>query len=115
MYADNPHSEQQCLLGRGYSKTVMISVLNEPARALERSVVEESARATVEQINSAIEKHARIGAVILSSVPWTIENEVLTPTLKIRREEVEARFGEVAERLAREAAEQHTVLVHWSN
>jgi len=115
MYADNPHSEQQCLLGRGYSKTVMISVLNEPARALESSVVEESARATVVQINSAIEKHARIGAVILSSIPWTIENEVLTPTLKIRREEVEARFGEVAERLAREAAEQHTVLVHWSN
>jgi len=115
MYADNPHSEQQCLLGRGYAKTVMVSVLNEPARALDKEAVESAAIATVENINQQIEKHARIGAVILSKTPWTIENEVLTPTLKIKREKIEALFGEDAERLAREGAEQRRIIVHWAD
>jgi long-chain acyl-CoA synthetase len=38
---------------------------------------------------------------------------VLTPTLKIRRERVEARFGDRAERLAREGAERGELLVEW--
>ena len=44
----------------------------------------------------------------------TIENGVLTATLKIRRAEVESRFGALAERLGREAAEQGRVLVYWA-
>jgi long-chain acyl-CoA synthetase len=55
-----------------------------------------------------------IGAIIITSEPWTIENGVLTPTLKIRRDEVEARFGEKAQVMARESAEQRTVLIEWA-
>ncbi|MBA4693614.1 MAG: AMP-binding protein [Congregibacter sp.] len=113
LFADNPHSEQQCLLGRGYSKTVMVTVLNEPARALPKEAVEAAALATVDHINGEIEKHARIGAVIFSSEPWTIENEILTPTMKIRREQIENKFGECAERIAREGAETGAIQLHW--
>ena len=113
LFADNPHSEQQCLLGRGYSKTVMVTVLNEPARALPKQEVEAAALATVDSINGEIEKHARIGAVIFSSEPWTIENEILTPTMKIRREQIENKFGDSAERIAREGAETGAIQLHW--
>lgn len=113
LFAENPHSEQQCLLGRGYSKTVMITVLNEPARQLPKEEIEAAAVATVESINAQIEKHARIGAVIFSQKPWTIENEILTPTMKIRREQIENKFGEEAERLARESAEAGTIGLYW--
>jgi long-chain acyl-CoA synthetase len=113
LFAENPHSEQQCLLGRGYSKTVMINVLNEPARHLPKEEIEAAAVATVESINAQIEKHARIGAVIFSQEPWTIENEILTPTMKIRREQIENKFGEEAERLARESAEAGTIGLYW--
>ena len=113
LFADNPHSEQQCLLGRGYSKTVMITVLNEPSRLLPREEVEAAALATVESINADIDKHARIGAIIFSQTPWTIENEILTPTMKIRREQIENTFGEDAERLARDGAEKGSIQLHW--
>ena len=43
--------------------------------------------------------------MILSDETWTPDNEILTPTLKVRREQVEARFAELAEQLARRAAE----------
>ena len=113
-FADNPHTAQVCLLGRGYSKTVMVCVLNESGQRSDRAEVERTLRAKAEAINASVEKHARLGALILCSEAWTIENEVLTPTLKIRRERVEARFGERAEPLARASAEQSTLLIEWS-
>jgi long-chain acyl-CoA synthetase len=113
-FADNPYTAQVCLLGRGYSKTVMICVLNDLAREGDRGAIEQALREKALAINETTEKHARIGALILATEPWTIENEVLTPTLKIRRERVEARFGESAERLAREAAERRELLVEWA-
>lgn len=112
-FAENPHVEQQCLIGRGFSKTVMIAVLAEKAKGESREAVEASLRETVEAINDSIEKHARIGAVIVSPEPWTIENEVLTPTLKIKREKIDEHFAEEGERLARESAEQRSLLVAW--
>jgi long-chain acyl-CoA synthetase len=113
LFAHNVHAEQQCLLGRGFSKTVMVTVLSDAAAALESAVVQTSVLDTIASINAEIEKHARIGAVIISKDHWTIENEILTPTLKIRRERVEAVFAEKAEQLARQSAEQGEVLVHW--
>ena len=73
--------------------------------------MEADLREQVERINEDVYDHARIGAVIVTSDHWTIENGVLTPTLKVRRGEVEERFGETAESLARQAAESHQVLI----
>ena len=112
-FAKNPHAEQQCLLGRGFSKTVMIAVLTDEARGREPEHIQSSLLETLATINDEIEKHARIGALIISTEPWSIENEVLTPTMKIRRDKVEERFAELAERLARESAEQGQLLVNW--
>ncbi|MCB1704528.1 MAG: AMP-binding protein [Halioglobus sp.] len=112
-FAENPHAEQQCLLGRGYSKTVMVAVLTAEAQNLPDPEVEASILGTISEINEQVEHHARIGAVILSREPWSIENEVLTPTLKIRRDKVEQRFGELAEALARESAERRELLLRW--
>ena len=114
VFAACEHAEQVCLLGRGYSKTVMVCVLSARGRERAREEIAAALRAEVARINGGVEKHARIGAVILAAEPWTIENEILTPTLKIRREHVEARFGAIAERLARQAAEQGTILIEWA-
>jgi len=112
-FAKNPHAEQQCLLGRGFSKTVMVTVLTLEAQSRPEDEIRSSILETTRELNETLEKHARIGAVIISREPWSIENEVLTPTLKIRREKVEERFAEKAEELARTAAEQGELLLHW--
>lgn len=103
--------EQLCLLGRGYSKTVMVCVVTTPQ---DKKSVEQTILDQLTEVNTAVSKHERIGAIIVTSEPWTIENGVLTPTLKIRRDEVEARYGEKAQVMARESAEQRTVLLEWA-
>ncbi len=112
-FSDNIHTEQQCLLGRGYSKTVMVCVLSALAQEQSKEQIESDLIAVIEDLNNEVEKHARVGALVISSDPWTIENSMLTPTMKIRREQVEQAFGEVAEALARQGAEQGSLQIHW--
>ncbi len=112
-FAKNEWTEQLCLLGRGYSKTVMVCVLSEAAQNVDKSDLEQALIDQAVDVNRSIDKHARIGAVIISKEPWTIENTMLTPTLKIRRDEVEDRFGERARELAHEAAVKGEVQLEW--
>ena len=112
-FAKNAHTEQICLLGRGYSKTVMVCVLSGLAQQAEQDTIEAELLEAAQQVNDGVDKHARIGAVIISRDPWTIDNGMLTPTLKIRREKIESRFGERAQELARSAAEQGKLLAEW--
>jgi long-chain acyl-CoA synthetase len=112
-FAACPVVEQLCLLGRGYSKTVMVCVLSANAADLDKRAIEATLLQHLESVNEDLDPHARIGALIVTRDNWTIENALLTPTLKIRRDEVEARFGSHAEKLAREAAENHQQQIAW--
>ncbi len=112
-FSKNPHTEQICLLGRGYSKTVMVCVLSGLAQQGDRDEVAGALREVADKVNGEVDKHARIGAVVISTDPWTIDNSMLTPTLKIRREQIEGTFGDRARELAREAAEQGELLIEW--
>lgn len=105
--------EQLCLLGRGYSSTVMVVVLSASAKAQQKTEVENALAATAREVNSSIDKHARIGAVIISTEPWTIENGILTPTLKIKRDVIEASHGTQAQALAKKSAERQELLLEW--
>lgn len=115
LFAANPWVEQQCLLGRGYSKTVMVCVLSTLAKKQDRDALAKSLAAQAEAVNAVVEKHERLGAVIASFEPWNILNGLLTPTLKIKRDEVEARFGERAQALAHQAAVQSELLIEWDD
>jgi long-chain acyl-CoA synthetase len=113
-FSGNPHIEQLCLLGRGYSKTAMVCVLSELAQTVDQTEIEDSLRRTAEEVNAAVDKHARIGVVMISKEAWSIDNGVLTPTMKIRRDAVESRFGEQASALATRAAEQGRLIIVWA-
>jgi long-chain acyl-CoA synthetase len=111
IFAENPYTEQICLLGRGYSKTVMVCVLGAVAQEVDDQIVEAALLEKVEAINANVDSHARIGAVIISTEAWTNENSILTPTMKIRREKVDETFGGRAQQLAQDAAKQGKILL----
>ena len=57
--------EQLCLLGRGYSKTVMVVVLTSPAGTLQKSDVEQQLLTAAASVNEGVEHHAHIGLSLI--------------------------------------------------
>jgi long-chain acyl-CoA synthetase len=42
--------------------------------------------------NARLDKHERLTCLVVSATPWTIDNNLITPTLKVKRTELEAVF-----------------------
>ncbi len=97
-FLESPLVEQACLGGHGLAQTVMMAVRSAAAQGLSDAELDAELRTWVQSINARLEKHERIGAVILSRTPWSQDNGVLTHTLKIKRDAVDERYSDELER-----------------
>ena len=88
----NPLLEQICVMGSGLPAPVAVVVLAEAARNLPRENVETSLGATLTSVNGQLESHQRVARVIIVNDEWTTENELLTPTLKVKRDVLEEKY-----------------------
>jgi long-subunit acyl-CoA synthetase (AMP-forming) len=88
----NPLIEQVCVIGSGMPAPVAVGVLSEAGRNLPKENVERSLRKTLEQTNAALESHERLANLMIVNDEWTPENGLLTPTLKLKRDQLEARY-----------------------
>ena len=93
----NPLLDQVCVLGAGMPAPVAIVVLSDAARHLPGDNVESSLGATLVDTNKHLESHERLSGIIIVSDEWTTENGLLTPTLKIKRDDLEARYRSIVE------------------
>ncbi|GAB5487527.1 MAG: AMP-binding protein [Parasphingorhabdus sp.] len=115
LFCQSPYLDQLCLIGRGCSKTAIICVPNSEGLALSKEELAQELTQTVESTNSALnERHARIGVVLLTREPWTIENGFLTTTLKVKRPAVDDAFLDIVKPLATEAAIHGEIRIEWN-
>jgi long-subunit acyl-CoA synthetase (AMP-forming) len=94
----NPLLDQVCVLGTGMPAPVAIVVLSDAAQHLPKENVEKSIEATLTDTNKHLESHERLSGMIIVDDEWTTENGLLTPTLKIKRDDLEARYRSVVEK-----------------
>jgi long-subunit acyl-CoA synthetase (AMP-forming) len=45
------------------------------------------------EVNAGVDAHERLQTIVVGSATWTVENGLLTPTLKLKRSAIEARYG----------------------
>lgn len=96
-----PGIEQACVMGVGLPQSVALVELSEDEyatlkrdKAAGRARLETLFAKQLELVNSQLDAHERLDAMIVVATPWTIENGILTPTLKIKRNKLEALYGE---------------------
>ena len=90
----NKNIEQACLIGSGMKQPVALIELAEMAAGLDRQVLSESLEETLVSVNEQLESHERIDRFLVVRDAWTPENGFLTPTLKIKRHELESHYGD---------------------
>jgi long-chain acyl-CoA synthetase len=96
----NPLLEQICVMGAGLPAPVAITVLSEGAAHLPRESIESSLTATLTDVNQHLESHERLSHIVIVKEPWTTENGLLTPTLKVKRDQLEAHYAALIARPA---------------
>jgi long-chain acyl-CoA synthetase len=84
--------EQCCLVGRGFPQTIMLAVLSEGIVRTEE--LHQALQVHLQNINKTLEAHERMSQVVLCAQPWSIENGLLTHTLKVLRDEVESHHAD---------------------
>ena len=92
----HPHVEQACVTGEAMPQPCAIVVLNERARAAataEPDAVRVSLESLLAEVNARVDAHERLHTIVVDSATWTVENGLLTPTLKLKRSAIEERYG----------------------
>jgi long-chain acyl-CoA synthetase len=94
-----PHEVELAILGDGAFEQLMLVGEGRPFLTLVAVTNEADEKQLVKRANErlkAFPRYARVRRVVVAPEPWTVENGLLTPTLKIRREQVLKRFaGEI--------------------
>lgn len=81
----NTHIEQVCVVGMNLPQTMALVVLSADAHNIDKRTLESSLETSMQDVNQQFEKHERLKKVVIMKEEWTIENNMITPTLKVKR------------------------------
>ncbi len=87
----NNDIEQVCVMGEGRKQPIALVVLGQQS-VRGSTEINNSLSKTLHIVNKKLEKHQKIDHIIVLKEEWTVENNLLTPTLKIKRSDIEAKF-----------------------
>ncbi|UCE94453.1 MAG: AMP-binding protein [Flavobacteriaceae bacterium] len=84
--------EQVCIMGTFYPQPFVLVSLSHLAETLSKNEIVESLEKVLRQQNEGVMEYQRLKKVIVSKNPWTIENGLLTPTLKLKRSLISEKY-----------------------
>lgn len=95
--------ESVCVGGASLPQPVAFVMLAEDLRhqladgKLQRESVEQELTQLLEEINAQLEAHEKLAFIVVIKNLWTMENDLLTPTMKIKRNKIEALYQQSLE------------------
>jgi long-chain acyl-CoA synthetase len=97
--AAHPMVEMALVAGSGHPAAHAMVLLDEGLRlrlqdAGLRAQVEAELAALLTQVNATLASHEHLQFIVVAAEPWTMANGCLTPTMKIRRNRIEASVAE---------------------
>ena len=88
---EHPLISQACVVGSGMSSPFVLCTLTPMAEVSTGLDVELSNY--LDQVNSKLDHHERLSKMVICKEEWSIPNDLLTPTLKIKRKSIESYYG----------------------
>ena len=90
--------EACCVTGANLGQPLALLMLNadavtRAAAAAGRAELEASLAAHLATVNAALDPHERLDCLVLTTRAWTVDNDLITPTFKVKRNRIEQDFA----------------------
>lgn len=108
--ADYGEIEQVIVVGSGLPQPIALATLSENGRRKTQDELTAGLKALLSQVNTSLDAHERLDKLVVIDDEWTVDNGLLTPTLKIKRREIEKHYAQHYDEWY-----QHKTVVAWQN
>ncbi len=90
--------EACCVSGANLGQPLALAMLNPDAAAKAKSAegraeLEASLKAHLAQINEQLDPHEQLDCLVVMTEAWTVDNDLITPTFKVKRNRIEDLFA----------------------
>ena len=91
-FSSNKDIEQICVVGTNLPQPIGLIVLSENGKKKSELEVAASLDKTLHVVNENLDSHEKLSKIEIVKDEWTIDNKLLTPTMKIKRNSIEKRY-----------------------
>jgi long-chain acyl-CoA synthetase len=88
----NTDIEQVCVVGMGIPQPIALTVLSALGSKKSKEEISATLSNQISAVNAELESYEQLAKVIIVKEPWTIENGLMTPSMKVKRNEIEKIF-----------------------
>ena len=89
LLSTNEYIEQVCVVGMAIPQPIALINLSEPAKQTAKEEIEQSFLELLTTINQQLAPYQKISTIIINKDTWSEQNQLLTPTLKVRRNNID--------------------------
>jgi long-chain acyl-CoA synthetase len=85
----NTDIEHACIVGTGVPQPMALVCLSDNGKRKTKDEVIKNFTESLDSINQSLEKFEKIEKIVIMKETWTIANNKITPSLKVKRNEIE--------------------------
>jgi long-chain acyl-CoA synthetase len=98
----HPAVEACCVTGANLGQPLALLMLNadaaQQAQGAGKTALEASLAEHLKVVNAGLDPHEQLDCLVVTSQPWTVDNDLITPTFKVKRNRIEDMFAQNYER-----------------
>lgn len=94
MFGEVDFFDQICVVGLGIPQPIMLVNISEVGKKLDKNDLENKLTEKLNSVNEQSFNYKKVAKIVICKDLWTPENEILTPTMKIKRGNVDKLYKE---------------------
>jgi len=86
----NNDIEQVCIVGTGIPQPIALVIPSESGKEKSKEDFDQSIWTSILEVNPSLEAYEKLAKAVVMKEEWSVDNGLMTPTLKVKRNRVEA-------------------------
>lgn len=91
-FAENSFVEQICVVGQSLPQPIALVVVSEIGRKVSKDELIDNFKGQLVKLNPTLKSYEKIKKIVILKDLWTVGNNKMTPTMKIKRNIIEKEF-----------------------